>query len=220
MKKFSGAIFDLDGVLVDTAKYHYFAWRRLAERLGFIFTPEQNEQLKGVSRMKSLDILLKTGGMQGRFTKPEKETMAEWKNNLYIKEISKMDSSDLLNGALPLLQKLKKSGIKTAIGSSSRNAKLVLQVTGIVPYFDAVIDGDKVTRAKPDPQIFLLSASALSLPPEDCTVFEDSQSGLAAAKAAGIYAIGIGKPNLLSNADTVYPDLSAAEIPLYFGLEG
>ncbi len=214
--KYRGAIFDLDGVLVDTARFHYLAWKELAGKLGFEFTPEQNEQLKGVSRMESLDLLLRAGGLQDRFSQEEKERMAAWKNDLYIREVRRMGASDLLNGAAKLLSWLKKAGIKTALGSASKNAPIVLQATGIGPLFDAVVDGNKITRAKPDPQVFLLGASAAGLEPSECAVFEDSRTGLTAAKRAGMLAVGIGDPKILSNADAVYPNLPAIELNRFF----
>ena len=214
--KYRGAIFDLDGVLVDTAKFHYLAWKELAGKLGFEFTPEQNEQLKGVSRMESLDLLLRAGGLQNRFSEEEKQRMAAWKNDRYIREIKRMDASDLLDGAADLLRTLKKAGIKTALGSASKNAPLVLKSTGIRPLFNAVVDGNRITHAKPDPQVFLLGASAIGLEASECAVFEDSRTGLTAAKRAGMLAVGIGDPHTLSNADTVYPNLTAFEPDRYF----
>ena len=211
-----GAIFDLDGVLVDTARFHYLAWKELAAKLGFEFTPEQNEQLKGVSRMESLELLLRVGGLQGRFSEEEKERMAAWKNDRYVERVRRMDSSDLLPGAVGLLRTLKKAGVRTALGSASRNAPLVLQATGLGPLFDAVVDGNRITRAKPDPQVFLLGAAAVGLAPSECAVFEDSRTGLTAAKRAGMLAIGIGDPKVLGNADAVYPDLPAVERGRYF----
>ena len=211
-----GAIFDLDGVLVDTARFHYLAWKELAAKLGFEFTPEQNEQLKGVSRMESLELLLRVGGLQGRFSEEEKERMAAWKNDRYVERVRRMDSSDLLPGAVGLLRTLKKAGVRTALGSASRNAPLVLQATGLGPLFDAVVDGNRITRAKPDPQVFLLGAAAIGLAPSECAVFEDSRTGLTAAKRAGMLAIGIGDPKVLGNADAVYPDLPAVERGRYF----
>ncbi len=215
-----GAIFDLDGVLVDTAKFHYLAWKELAAKLGFEFTKEQNERLKGVSRMESLELLLRTGGLQNRFSEREKERMAAWKNDRYVERVGRMNASDLLPGAADLLRALKQDGIRTALGSASKNAPLVLRATGIGPLFDAVIDGNGITRAKPDPQVFLLAAAAVGLAPATCAVFEDSRTGLTAAKRAGMLAIGIGSPETLDNADAVYPNLAAVERSRYFGAGG
>lgn len=217
--KYRGAIFDLDGVLVDTARFHYLAWKELAEKLGFRFTPEQNEQLKGVSRMQSLELLLRAGGLEGRFSDLEKERMAAWKNDRYVQLVSRMDASDLLDGAAALLRSLREAGVGTALGSASRNAPLVLKVTGIRPLFDAVVDGNGAVRAKPDPQVFLLGAAALGMKPQECAVFEDSESGLTAAKRAGMLAVGIGDPKILKSADAVYPGLSSFEPGRYFAMD-
>ncbi|HCB90746.1 MAG TPA: beta-phosphoglucomutase [Ruminococcaceae bacterium] len=217
--RYRGAVFDLDGVLVDTSKFHYLAWKELAEKLGFEFTPGQNERLKGVSRMESLDLLLRAGGLQGRFSQREKERLAAWKNRRYVERVRRMDASDLLDGAEDLLRTLRGAGVKTALGSASKNAPLVLRMTGILPLFDAVVDGNRITRAKPDPQVFLLGAAALGLAPEDCVVFEDSRAGLQAAKSAGMGAVGIGSPRTLGGADAVYPRLPEIELDRFFGIE-
>lgn len=214
--KYLGALFDLDGVLVDTAKYHYLAWKELAERLGFSFTPEQNERLKGVSRMDSLRFLLEAGGMSGRFSEEEKNRMADWKNGRYVQMISRMDSSEVLPGAAELLRKLRARGVRTALGSASRNAPLILRNTGLAPLFDAIVDGTLVTRAKPDPQVFELCAGRLGLPCGACAVFEDSQAGLLAAKRAGMCAVGIGERKNLPAADAVYPGLPEFPAREYF----
>ncbi|MCI1966285.1 MAG: beta-phosphoglucomutase [Oscillospiraceae bacterium] len=213
---YTGAIFDLDGVLVDTAKFHYLAWKQLAERLGFPFTPEQNEKLKGVSRMESLNLLLKAGGMEGRFKPDEKERMAAWKNKRYVESISTLNSSNLLDGAAELLERLHSHKVKIALGSASKNAPLILKSIGISSFFDAVVDGNKVTRTKPDPQVFLLAAHALNLSENRCVVFEDSEAGLQAAKCAGMYAIGIGSHKNLPSADMVYKSLTQFPCDGYF----
>ena len=212
------AIFDLDGVLVDTAKYHYLAWKELAAKLGFGFSPQQNERLKGVSRMDSLNILLEVGGMRERFTAGEKEKMAQEKNASYVAYISKMDSSELLGGAEALLRQLRKQGIKTALGSASKNSPLILQKVGIASLFDVIVDGNDVSRAKPDPEVFTLGADWLQIPYQDCAVFEDSEAGLQAAKRAGMAAIGIGERKNLPSADAVYQNLTQFPAGCYFKL--
>lgn len=213
---YAGAVFDLDGVLVDTAKYHYLAWKELAGNLGFLFTPEQNERLKGVSRMDSLNFLLEAGGMTDRFRQEEKERLAAWKNDRYVKLISSMDSSELLDGAVELLTRLKARGVKLALGSASKNAPLILKNVGISALFDKVVDGNSVTRTKPDPQVFLLAARALDLAGSDCVVFEDAEAGLQAAKRAGMFAIGIGDKKNLPSADAVYKNLIRFPCDHYF----
>nr|WP_319488791.1 beta-phosphoglucomutase [uncultured Caproiciproducens sp.] len=210
------AIFDLDGVLVDTAKYHYLAWKELADRLEFDFSTEQNERLKGVSRMDSLNILLEIGGMENHFSDAEKEKMAAEKNARYVEYISKMDSSELLNGALALLNELKKRGVKIALGSASKNSPLILKKVGIASLFDVIVDGNDVSRAKPDPEVFTLGAGRLSISYPECAVFEDSEAGLQAAKRAGMTGIGIGDRKNLPSANAVYENLAQIPIDRYF----
>ncbi|MFD0870442.1 Putative beta-phosphoglucomutase [Chlamydia abortus] len=214
--KYQCALFDLDGVLVDTAKYHYLAWKELADQLGFDFTLQHNERLKGVSRMASLDILLEIGQMQDRFTEAEKEKLASEKNDRYVAYIHKMDASELLDGALELLHELRQRGIQIALGSASKNAPLILDRTGISSYFDAIVDGNSVSKAKPDPEVFKLGADKLNVPYRACAVFEDSQAGLEAAKAAEMLAIGIGEAGNLTQADIVYRNLKEIEVDKYF----
>ena len=194
-----GAIFDLDGVIVDTAKYHYLAWRGLAEKLGFAFTEADNERLKGVSRMRSLDILLTVGGVT--LPEAEKERAAAWKNAKYVEYISRLDAGELLPGARAYLTALRERGVKTALGSASKNAGLILARLDIAGLFDAVVDGTRVEKAKPDPEVFRLGARELGLAPADCVVFEDAAAGIEAAKAAGMRAVAIGRPELLPGAD-------------------
>lgn len=198
-----GCIFDLDGVIVDTAKYHYIAWKRLANELGFDFTKEQNEKLKGVSRMKSLDILLDIGKKQ--FSEQEKIDLANKKNTWYVEFISKMDSSEILSGVKQFLDILKDNNIKIAIGSASKNTMLILNNINLTTYFDSVIDGNKVTKAKPNPEVFLLAAKELNIKPENCVVFEDAEAGIEAALAANMKVIGIGSSNILKKANKVLP---------------
>ena len=200
-----GAIFDLDGVIVDTAKYHYLAWARLAEELGFQFTLQDNERLKGVSRARSLEILLEVGGKS--FSEAEKSILAEKKNNWYVDFIRQVDESELLKGAREYITGLKKQGIKVALGSASKNAPMILENLNIAGLFDAVIDGNKVSKAKPDPEVFSLGALELGLDPADCVVFEDAEAGVEAAKRAGMRAVGIGNREILKNADFVVSGL-------------
>ncbi len=171
IKQYQGAIFDLDGVLVDTAKYHYLAWKQLADELGFDFTRQQNEALKGVSRMRSLELLLGFGGMMGRFSEEEMHDMAEKKNRIYVEYVKKLRQEELLPGVKELLERMKDSGIKIAFGSASKNAEMILEGLGITKYFDAIVDGTMVTKAKPDPEVFLLGAKLLGVSAEECVVF-------------------------------------------------
>jgi beta-phosphoglucomutase len=196
-------IFDLDGVIVDTAKYHFIAWRALAEELGFEFTQEDNERLKGVSRMKSLDILLEIGGLE--FSEKEKHAMAEKKNTLYVSYIEKMTPEEILPGVPEFLQELRKEGIKIALGSASKNSPMILDRIQLSEMFDAVVDGNSITEAKPNPEVFLKGAERLGISPENCVVFEDAIAGIEAARNAGMYCIGIGEPETLGMADLVIP---------------
>jgi beta-phosphoglucomutase len=194
-----GAIFDLDGVLVDTAKYHYLAWRRLARELGFDFSEQDNERLKGVSRMRSLEILLEIGNYP--MNDGEKAKAAAKKNNWYVDYLHALDENALLPGSREFLKRLKTGGIKTALGSASKNAPLILERLGIAGFFDAVIDGNAVSKAKPAPEVFLKGAEALRLSPHLCVVFEDALAGIEAARAGGMRVIAVGKPELLPGAD-------------------
>ncbi|WP_429976068.1 beta-phosphoglucomutase [Enterococcus sp. DIV0086] len=201
---YEGAIFDLDGVLVDTAKYHFLAWKSLADRLGINFTEQDNERLKGVSRMASLDILLSLGNRT--YIEDQKAQMAAEKNDLYVSFIEKMNHSEILPGVVAFLTALKARKIKTSLGSASKNSSIILQNTGLMQYFDAIVDGNDVTKAKPDPEVFLLGAKRLGLTPVKCVVFEDAQAGCEAGKAAKMYVVGIGKAKNLPSADMVIPD--------------
>ncbi len=212
MKTISTCIFDLDGVIVDTAKYHYLAWKRLAYELGFEFLEEHNERLKGVSRMTSLEILLEVGGLT--FSQSEKEVMAARKNEWYLEYIYKMTPEEILPGVVSFLVMLREKGIKIALGSASKNALLILERVKLQHYFDAVIDGNKALKAKPDPQVFLLAAEELGQSPVSCIVFEDAAAGVVAAKAAGMKCIGIGSPDVLGHADKGVPSFINATIDL------
>ena len=196
-------IFDLDGVIVDTAKYHYKAWKRLAEELGFEFTEKDNERLKGVSRMTSLDILLEIGNKKEEYTEEEKIKLATKKNEWYREYITKMEKDEILPGVEGFLELLRQNGIKIAIGSASKNAKTILERIGLIDKFDSIVDGTKITKAKPDPQVFTKAADEMNEKYENCVVFEDSQAGIDAALAAGMKAIAVGKPENLKNAHKI-----------------
>ena len=201
-----GAIFDLDGVLVDTAKYHYLAWKRLAAELGFYFSEDHNERLKGVSRMRSLEILLETGGV--KMPADKKEEAAARKNAWYVEYLCTLDESSLLSGAKEYLLLLRENGIKTALGSASKNSPLILERLGIMNFFDAVIDGNTVLKTKPDPEVFLKGAGALGIAPRYCAVFEDALAGIEAAKTCGMAAIAVGKKENLPGADRYISSLA------------
>ncbi len=201
--KVKAGIFDLDGVIVDTAKYHYLAWRRLAHELGFQFSSEHNERLKGVSRIRSLEILLEVGGM--KLSEKEKEEAAQRKNAWYVDYITTLSPDEILPGAKEFLIEMRHQGVKIALGSASKNAGLILQRIQLNELFDAIIDGNKVTKAKPDPEIFLRAAEDLHAQPNECVVFEDAQAGVEAAKNGGMFCIGVGDPDILIKADIIIP---------------
>jgi len=210
LTKYLGAIFDLDGVLVDTAKYHYLAWKQLADQLNIPFTKEDNEQLKGVSRVKSLEILLSLGSKN--YTENERKQFMDQKNETYVRYISHMDESEILPGVVELLNQLKRKKIKIALGSASKNSELILKNTNLQDYFDAIVDGNDVSKAKPDPEVFLLGAKKIDIPANQCLVFEDAKAGIEAAKQAGMLAIGVGTQENLPNADILVKNLEEIEL--------
>ncbi len=197
------AIFDLDGVIVDTAHYHFIAWRRLAKELGIHFTEQENEQLKGVSRMRSLEIILELGNL--RLSQEEMERLATKKNQWFVDYINAMKPDEIFPGVKELIQDIRANGIKVALASSSKNADTVLNLLNIRSLFDAIVDGTMITHTKPDPEIFLLAAKKLNIPPPQCLVFEDAEAGVEAAVAAGMKCIGVGSPQQLSKANVVVP---------------
>lgn len=205
MSEIKACIFDLDGVIVDTAVYHYKAWKRLANQLEFDFTEEANEKLKGISRKESLQLILGWGGVDK--TESERDELAQRKNNWYVEMITEMTPADILPGALEFLQSLKSAGYKTALGSASKNAGIILYKVGLAEYFDVIVDGNVVTASKPDPQVFLKGAAMLGIEPPACVVFEDAIAGVEAAKAGGMKVIGIGSAETLGGADLVVSGL-------------
>jgi beta-phosphoglucomutase len=196
-------IFDLDGVIVDTAKYHFVAWRNLAHSLGINFTEKHNEELKGVGRMESLDFILKLDGQS--FSKNELLKLTAAKNMNYLSLIEELDQSEILPGVLVFLEELKNNNIKIGLGSSSKNAEMILQKLGISNYFEVIIDGTKTTKTKPDPQVFQFGAASFDINPSDIVVFEDAIKGVTAAINGGFKVIGIGDEDELDLADTVIP---------------
>lgn len=203
-----GIIFDLDGVIVNTAKYHYLGWKKLADEIHIPFDEKRNEKLKGLSRRDSLLALLEKT--------PDEKTIQQYcdrKNNYYKEFISQIDRSELLPGALEIIEEIKKNPEwKQALASSSKNARPVLKKLDIEKYFDAVVDGTETERTKPDPELFLKSAQKLNIPPERAIVVEDAESGVQAAKAGGMLVIGMGETEILHEADLVIKDLSQIDI--------
>ena len=204
-----GFIFDLDGVIVDTAKYHYLAWKHLAEELGIPFTEEDNERFKGVSRRRCLEILLEMGDME--VSQKQFETWLLEKNEDYLGYISQMDSSEILPDVPRVLEYLRGKNIPMALGSASKNAKAILEKVELTSYFKTIVDGTEVARAKPDPEVFLIAAARLDIPPEHCVVLEDALAGIEAANTSGMYSIGIGDPKVLFQADRVFRDFTEIE---------
>jgi len=201
-----GVIFDLDGVIVDTAKHHFVAWQQLAQSQGWSFTTQDNEQLKGVSRVRSLELILEWNKAQ---ISPEVfDRLLIEKNERYLSLITDMDASERLPDVQRVLQTFKKHGCKIALGSASKNARPILDKIELTPYFDVIVDGTNVSKAKPDPEVFLQAANQLGIAPKDCVVFEDAVAGIQAAKAAGMRAYGIGAPELLTQADRVFNDFT------------
>lgn len=200
-------IFDLDGVVVNTAKYHYLAWKKLAKELGFDFDAVHNERLKGVSRMESLNIVLEVGGLTG-YTEEEKKKLADRKNGYYLEMIDTIDQSEILPGIERFLTRLKDEGYKTALGSASKSGRMILEKLGLDNKFDVIVDGNLVERPKPDPEVFVKAAELLQIPCEECVVIEDAKAGVEAAHAGGMKCIGIGNEEILSAAERVEPDTS------------
>lgn len=213
MADIRACLFDLDGVIVDTARYHYLAWRRLCNELGFDLTEEENEGLKGISRVRSLEILLEKGGVTA--TEAERKAMTERKNNWYLDYVNAMNADEILPGVLHFLEEVKASGRSMALGSASKNAMRIIKKVGVLHYFDAIIDGTKVTRGKPDPQTFALGAEALGVAPIHCVVFEDAVAGVEAALAGGMYAIGVGDPKMLAKAHKVIPGFEGVGLQIF-----
>ena len=199
-----GCIFNLDGVLVDTAKYHYIAWRRLGNQLGFDFTPEQHETLRGLSRMGSLERLLEWGG-NIFMTEAEKLHWGDVKNNWYVSMVLEMTPDEVLPGVLEFLAQVREAGCKVALSSASRSARDVLRTTALEPFFDEIVDGNQSRKHKPNPEGFLMAAAALQLRPQECLVFEDSAVGTLAGIMGRFHVVGIGSPEYLPKAHCVIP---------------
>ena len=200
-----GVIFDLDGVIVSTDEYHYLAWKQLAEKEGIVFNKEINNRLRGVSRMESLEIILEKANKT--YSNQEKQEMAEVKNNIYLDFLDELNPKSILSNAVEIIDYLKDEGIKVAIGSSSRNTKKILKQLGITDLFDAIADGNDITKSKPNPEVFFVACERLGLLPDECAVIEDAISGIEAAKAAGMTAIAINDAVKSEIADYRMKDL-------------
>ncbi len=203
-------IFDLDGVIVDTAHYHFLAWQRLAKELGVDLTEKINERLKGVSRMQSLQVILDMGKIN--LTKDRKVSFADRKNEWFVEYIEAMKPSEIFPGVKALITAIRKKGIKVALASSSKNAPRVIELLGIATLFDVVVDGSMIIDTKPDPEIFLLTAQKLNIKPVNCLVFEDAEAGVEAAVRAGMKCVGVGKAENLGKATLVVSKMSDFKI--------
>lgn len=205
MPKINAFLFDLDGVIVDTAVYHYQAWRRMANELGFDISEEFNETLKGISRVDSLNLILAQGGL----TLPDdrKAELAAQKNEWYLELVNQMTPDTILPGIPAFFAQMRETSIKVALGSVSKNARLILERIGMLNAFDTIIDGNKITHSKPDPEVFLTGAAELGVSPAECVVFEDAVAGIEAGKRGGMRTVGIGSPDVLTRADVVLPSL-------------
>lgn len=210
--KIEGIIFDLDGVIVDTAHFHYLAWKKTAATLGFELTPELNEQLKGVSRIDSLQKILDWAGIE--ITQERFDFLTSDKNVDYLAHVATMSADDVLPGVREFIAKLKREEYRVALGSASKNARHILERVGMIDQFDAIVDGTNVSAAKPDPEVFLQGAELLGLQPQQCVVFEDSKAGVTAANNGGMVSVGIGKQEHLSHAHHVFENFE--QIPTDF----
>lgn len=213
MSNIQAFIFDLDGVITDTAKFHFVAWQKLARRLGFDFDHEFNEQLKGVGRMDSLNLILAHGGVT--LTEDEKIAQAEIKNDDYVELIKDMNETDLLAGARESLEAIRAAGLKTGLASASKNAPAILERLGITDLFDTVVDANLVINGKPDPEVFLKGAQQLGVDAASCIGVEDAVAGVQSIKSAGMYAIGIGAADVLTQADVVIDGLHLFKLSDY-----
>lgn len=194
-------IFDLDGVIVDTAHYHYLAWKRLANEFNIDLTPDKNELLKGVSRKESLEIILSLGNLKK--TDEEKEALAVRKNGWFVEYVEKMNATEIFTGVKEMITTLKQAGYRVALASSSKNAQTVIVRLGIKNEFDTIVDGTMITHSKPHPEIFLTAASRLQVNPLECLVFEDAEAGVEAAIRAGMKCVGVGSKKQLGKADVI-----------------
>ncbi|MCP4055317.1 MAG: beta-phosphoglucomutase [Mesoflavibacter sp.] len=201
-----GFIFDLDGVIVDTAKYHFLAWQKLAKSIGIDFSHEQNEQLKGVSRVKSLEKILAWGNKT--ISEEKFNALMASKNDDYLSFIAKMNHEEILPDVPKVLNYLKTQNQPISLGSASKNARQILEKVDLLKQFDAIVDGNDVSKAKPDPEVFLIAAKVLNIKPEDCIVFEDSVAGVQAANTANMISIGIGEKSVLHEADYVFSNFT------------
>jgi len=211
-KQIEAFIFDLDGVITDTAEFHYLAWKKLGEDLGIPFDREFNETLKGVSRTDSLERILTLGNRQNDFTESEKNDLATKKNAHYVELIRNISEKDLLPGIESFLKQIKEAGIKISMASASKNALMVVKALGIIDYFDHIVDAATVINSKPDPEVFLKAAEAVSAKPENCIGVEDAAAGVDAINSANMYSVAIGDATILGHANLVLSSTEELEL--------
>lgn len=214
MNSLEAVIFDMDGVLTESSRQHFMAWKLLSKELGFDISDEVNDQVKGISRMESLNIVLKAGGMADQFTEAEKATLANKKNLIYQSLIKTFTKENLSDGALELLNSLRNNNIKIALASVSKNAEFLLKAMEIHVFFDAVVDPSEVQHSKPAPDVFLLAASKLGVEPKNCVGIEDAFAGVEAIKSAGMKPVGIGSKEVLYNCERVFANLTEINIDI------
>lgn len=217
MKHKTAFIFDLDGVIVDTAKFHFLAWQKLARKIDIHFTEKENEQLKGVSRVKSLEKILSWGNKS--ISDEQFKTLMDEKNQDYLAHVHNMTTDDILPGVEDFLNTIKSKGHPIALGSASKNAGTILKCVDLEDTFDAIVDGNSVTKAKPNPEVFLKAAELLNTPPERCVVFEDSIAGIKAANTGNMISIGIGDPKTLNESDYCFNNFNEFEYNFFKNLE-
>ena len=208
-----GLIFDLDGVIVDTAHYHYLSWREISRDLNIDFTIKDNENLKGVSRIDSLNYILKLGSLS--FNTEEKNNLLDKKNNIYKHSISTLGKKNILKGVEKILSKAKEKKMLLAVGSSSKNAKMIVEKLNLTHLFQAVVDGTMVKKTKPDPEVFLKAAKKMNLKPSECIVFEDAESGVIAAKKGGFHVVSVGNINIRNIGDVYVESLEDFNLDYY-----
>ena len=214
-----GLIFDLDGVLTDSARYHLSAWNNLAQELGITLTDDQLDALRGISRMDSLNMILKFGGQENKYTEAEKEKFAAEKNEKFVEQVETMTPKDILPGIPELLKDAKAQKLKMVIASASKNAPKILTRLGIMDEFDGIVDPSTLSKGKPDPEIYIKAQELAELKADEVISFEDAKAGVEAIKAAGQFAVGIGNKDFLSEADYIVPttaDLKLSKIEEVF----
>ena len=210
MKK--GLVFDLDGVITDTAKFHYIAWKNMAEKLGIIIDEKFNEQLKGISRTESLERILEFGGKADAYTEEEKEKLAAQKNTEYVELLEELTPADILPGLLSVLDQAEALGMKSSIASASKNAPHILEKLGIKERFAHIVDSNTLVKGKPDPEIFVRAAEAIGIKPEEAIGFEDAQAGIEGIKGANMFAVGVSVGEPLHGADLIINSLEEIDL--------